>query len=718
MKDYRHVAPDTVIEEITIDKPSIIAVDTETWYNPENKTAISKYIQKQPNNEPFGVSIYYGDKGFWITEDLYKLKPILENKDIAKVLHNCKFDISMLKNIGLEVEGDIWDTMIMAHLIDSKFTCKTPNKDERGRTIYKQSKKLKDLAYHYFDEDAHDLEDAVDKLRSIIAKEQGIKKKEVSYKVVSDRNPELMKDYAIADTEFTYRLYPIFKRIIEEEKLDKAYDIDIKATKAVIAMERQGIRVDITQIKHDKKEIEMVVNACVKKMYQLQNIDFSDRGLTPKELLFNPNSTADLVYTFAKFGVMPWKWKTGKCEDDTSKKVILHIKTQIQNNNKYLKNKTNNNQVVLEFIDTLLLYRRACKVLDTYINGILDYVQWDDKVHCDYWISPDDRDKGGTKTGRLSSANPNMQNIPKKPVVLSDELTINVRNYFIADDNHTLVFIDYDQQEYRLLGHYSKDANFMQFIKEDKDIHKATASMMFGVPYDDVTSDQRSKAKTINFGLIYGLGVTNFAVALGYDIDADKCQTATRVLYKHFKPWEVPPHAPADTEDILNVVDSFTKIEQRNAIRYYLKEETQSILRQVLDLKKKYFNQFPSNKEFIKLCTERGKRRGYVKTWVGSRIRFKDPNREAYKAPNGIIQGGCGIIMKDKLHTLTQFLQHYKTKVINSVHDECAFMVHNSELHLVPKLKEIMEDLPQFSVPLTVGVEHGKWGEKKPWEGV
>jgi DNA polymerase-1 len=241
----------------------------------------------------------------------------------------------------------------------------------------------------------------------------------------------------------------------------------------VLDIERAGYRVDQQLMRRYETELTIVSQRRRELAYTIAGKEF------------NLNSDAELVDVFKHLGV-EWHWFTAKEEYQTDKRIM-----------KYLTGDTN--EKVAQLAQAVLDYRKAEKMLSTYITGLFQYIQEDGKVHCDFWISPDDFGRGGTSTGRMSSSNPNFQNIPKKSFKL-DEFEFNIRNIFVADESYTLVFQDANAEEYRMLGHYGQDEKFMQFIREGKDIHKATAAMVFNIPYDDVTDEQRAVGKTTNFG--------------------------------------------------------------------------------------------------------------------------------------------------------------------------------------------------------------------------
>lgn len=691
--NYIHVDNvDKFVEETLQSGVTLMAVDTETYYNPQLKApeVVTKFLgsDKSPNNVPFGVSFFWDDTGYWVDKDLHKLKPILENPDIEKIFHNSKYDIFMLMNIGITVKGKIWDTMGMIHLIDEEFECKMPS----GKT--KKSKALKNLAYHFLGDDAHELEDLVSEYRRIMASNRGLKKADISYKDVNDANPELMKDYAVADTEFTFKLYHIFMPELAKQRLFEVYDIDMNALWAVIDMERKGVKVDTTRMQHDEERLNKLIDKITKEIFDLVGNEF------------NVNSDREVVQAFNTLGIT-WEWFTEKEEYKTDKNVLKGLI------------KEHKDTPIAVLAQAILDYRNAEKLLSTYIVGVYPLIQEDGRVHADYWIYPSDYDTGGTVTGRLSSSNPNLQNIPKKPVKIRDEV-FTPRAYYVADDDYIMVFMDADQEEYRLLAHYGNDSTFMELVHKEYDIHRGTASLLFGVPYEEVDDDLRSKGKTCNFALVYGLGIPSFAKVLGHNIDGYTYRTASKWLYSKFKPWDIIQYREP-VKYILTEKDIFKRMtpeekedtELMNAIKYFFSEEVQAMVIDTIETRNNYFNQFPGIKKFLNDCKGVAKRRGYVKTWTGRRRHFKEPAKENYKAPNSVIQGGCGDILKVKMGEVYNFFKDKKSFIFQNTHDELGFMIYKDELETIFELNRLLRQLP-FKVPITWGIEVGfDWHNKE-----
>ena len=680
-----------VVDKILSDNPPILAIDTETHYEEGHPERVIRFIKGSPNNTPFGASLFYGDIGYWLTKDLHLLEPLYNRKGVILVGHNIKFDMHMSMNMGINVFGFLGkgqphefyaDTMTMIHLINERHKCKTPN----DTMVY--SKRLKDLGYHYLDEDSHELEDLVDEYRRIIAVNTGRSKKEVSYKEVSDANPELMKDYAVLDVEITYKLYFIFLEKLKRQELLQPFRIDMNATLAVLDIERRGIRVDVDKMQSDEALLTDMIHEVKHEIF----------NIVPPDI--NINSGGHLVRAIQNLYNIKWEYYTPKNEYNTSKEVLQEVAI--------------NYPETAVLMGLLIEYRKAIKILDTYITGIYPLIQ-QGRVHCDYWINPNDFGKGGTVTGRLSSSNPNLQNVTKKPVTVRG-VTYRPRSYYIADENQVLAFMDYDAQEYSVLGHYGQDKRYMKLLNDGLDVHKGTYATLYNVPYDEVTKEQRSLGKTYGFGLVYGLGNASFAKALGYDLNEDLYNTATRqFLYKQYKAYELPPYGNIPLEDVLKKLDT-TEIEGKEevayAIRYFYSDATQEAIVSAKDTKVKYFNNFPGIKTFLKSAQYKAEQRGWVKTYWGRERHFENKKRDGYKAPNAIIQGTCSDIMKIKLYELLEFNASRKSGTQLSVHDEVGMGIDLSEIGLIKDYKKILETLP-FRVTITTGLELAKnWGEK------
>ena len=655
----------------------MVAIDTETYYDPELR-AVVRFVQGSPNNRPFCMTLTYVSEdgeynSFYAEQDCITMyKDMLYSGNVAKILHNAKYDMHMLMNIGLEVRGKIWDTMLMIHLIDEEHVCNTPS----GGKV--ESKKLKDLAYHYLGEDGHKYEDLVDEVRHCIALRRECAKNLVSYKDAADACPLIMKDYACSDTEFTYQLFVLFYEELVKQELLEAYDVDFNATMATLYQERDGILVDIDYF--DAVEAELQANMDETTALIIE--------LIPKGL--NINSGRDLVEGFATLG-LTWRWYTEKGEVKTDDKILRNL------NNLYV------GTPLAELASLIMQYRESSKLVGTFIAQIRQFTQWDGRIHPNFNVSPRDDGKGGTVTGRLSSSDPNLQNMPK------DDKRI--RKGIIPTPGYVFVEMDYSQQEYRLLAHYAQDRNFMQIVHDGKDIHAGTAELLLHVSMaESMMKKYRDVGKRLNFALVYGLGLAALAASLGLKIDEPTYKKASFFLRNYgCVPWGMP------TLDIaLNLCHNEG---EKEIVTYYYSDEAKGAIAEAERIKSEYFRQFPQIQDFLKACINTAKYRGWIKTWTGRRRHFKNPKADGYKAPNALIQGGCGDITKIKMWECVQYLKPYKSRLINNIHDALLFEIHKSEMRLIPELAAIMKDL-DFSVPMDCSIEMSEksWGDMKDYE--
>lgn len=656
---------------------SIVAIDTETYYNPDVGGVI-RVINDAKNNAPFCLTatVKVDDEyiSYYVPEEMIpECKSFIEDASITKLLQNFHYDAHILRNLGIEIKGFIWDTMIMIHLIDEEHVCNTPD----GGTV--KSKSLKNMAYHYLGDDGHFFEDLVTEVRSVLAKNRECAKSMISYKDAADASPDAMKDYACSDTEFTYKLWEKFMPMLEAQNLGGAYDIDYKATLAVIEIERVGVKVDSVYYQKLFDDLGEEIAAIDQEMFAMG----VDKGL-------NINSADDLVKMFELFGVT-WVWFTNKGAAQTTDSVLSNFKEGKP----------------AELAQYVLKRRECSKLRDTFVAQMLRFTQDDGRVHCDFNVCPRDDSAGGTVTGRLSSSNPNFQNIPK------DDKRI--RKGVVPEEGHVLFACDYDQQEYRLLGVYADDRSFNEIIRSGQDIHTGTAALMFNLPYEVAAEKKHRKVgKTLNFALVYGTGKAHLAQMLGYDIDAALYNRAGFLLRDlGYKPWQKYPYV----DDII-ATHKVTDVYDIEALRYFFSEAPKASLESAQKMKDAYFAQFPSIQGFIKDCNGRAKTRGFALMWDGRRRHFKDAKAEAYKATNACIQGGCGSITKQKLWDCLQFLKDYESRMINVIHDDITFEIKKNELHIIPELMKIMETT-EFPLPFTVSAEISStnWGEMEDWDG-
>jgi len=414
--------------------------------------------------------------------------------------------------------------------------------------------------------------------------------------------------YASEDAYITLKLYEVLcEKLWNEDILKEIRDVEIPFIDVLINMENRGINIDIEYFKMLEYEVEKKLKTLTEDIYKLAGEEF------------NINSTKQLgVILFEKLG-LPAKKKT-KTGYSTDESVLKKLAKDY------------------EIAKKLLEYRELFKLQSTYIKPLPKLAQ-NNKIYTSFLQT-------GTATGRLSSKDPNLQNIPTNK-------DINIRNGFIASEGNYLYSLDYSQIELRLLAHFSKDETLINAFKEDKDIHLETAIKIFG---EENAHEYRSVAKSINFGLIYGMGARKLA-------------------------------------ETINVSNKEAK-----------------------EFIEKYFASFPTVKEFLNKQKELVKKRGYVETLLGRRRFFNFDEVNSFmasnyerEAVNTIFQGSAADLIKLAMLNIEKLENN---DMILQIHDELIFDTNKD--NNIDKYKEIMENIYTLEVPLKVGVSKAKrWGEIK-----
>jgi DNA polymerase-1 len=431
-------------------------------------------------------------------------------------------------------------------------------------------------------------------------------KKSRTKKKFFDKVPfDIMFEYGCWDAE-AVRILGEKQR--EQLKGEKYYENDLELEKVCYLLEESGIKTDTDYARRGY-------------IWELEQQEIAKQRLT--EISGEPYKSGPkwLRSTFDKFGVeYQINEKTNNPVFD--KKALQKIDHPI--------------------VDEILAYRRHEKYAGTY------YATYKEQETIHAFIKT-----FGTDTGRFSYAEPNLQNVPKEED-LDNDIPFQVRGCFKPRADHCFVMVDFDQQEFRLLLDYAGEHDLIRRINDHgEDVHQATADMV-GV--------SRKMAKTLNFGLLYGMGAEKLAGSLGVSV-----------------------------------------------------AEAKSIKRQ-------YFARLPMVQRFIRRVIETAETRGHIKTWVGRKLYF--PNKDfAYKAPNHLIQGGCGDIARHAMVSLQkEIFEGIRSNMLLQVHDELLFEVHRDELDIIPAIVNIMENTyePFNGMKLTCGVEHSweSWGKRYVNEGV
>lgn len=424
---------------------------------------------------------------------------------------------------------------------------------------------------------------------------------------------DLLGHYANADV---YNCWQVFQRdykTLEQEGLLDYYKLEMDLLVACFEMERVGMRVDMDYEQPLKQRLVKEIDDAEKLIYETAGNKF------------NINSGAQIHSALLKLGY-PESMFT--YTDKGNVKLDKHEMNRLAE------------EYNIELIQQILAYRKAKKLLDTYAVGIYNLTDSVGRVHANI-------NTNGADTGRFSVTAPALQTLGKKDTT--------IRQAFIPEDNFSLVFMDLDSIEYKLYAHYSKIDGLIDNMINGYDAHTATAALLYGVELDEVTKEQRTLAKTVNFALLYGSGNATLAKNIG-------CTT-----------------------------------------------------QEAGQLKLKYFNNLPGSQQFVQTVQQVCRSRGFIKLYLGRRRRLS-PN-DCYKAVNSLMQGGCACYIKQAMVRIHKYLKHhgYQSRMIMCVHDEIVFELHNDEKEtLMPILRGLMENHLDFRVPITAGVELGSphWGSK------
>lgn len=514
---------------------------------------------------------------------LADFKGFYEHPTILKVGQNLKYDINILFWYGIKVRGPLFDTMLAHYLIQP---------DMRHN--------MNVLAETYLNYSPVSIEELIGKK----GKGQG-----------SMRDVELdqIKEYASEDADITLQLKDCFAPKLKETQTDRLFsNVEIPLIPVLGAMEREGIKLDTQVLAEFSKTLEGDIKLLEEEIQQLAGTKFN---------VASPRQVGDILFDVLKIAEKPKKTKTGQYA--TSEDVLAKL------SGKHL------------IVDKILDHREICKLKGTYVDALPLLVNArTGRLHTTF-------NQVVAVTGRLSSDNPNLQNIP-----IRTNRGREVRKAFVPrDNNHTLLSADYSQIELRLMAELSKDPGLLEAFNSGQDIHAATAAKVYGIPLSEVNSDMRRKAKMVNFGIIYG-------------------------------------------------ISAFGLSERLNIPR----KEAAEIIQQ-------YFIQYPGIKDFMDEAISKARTQGYVETMLGRRRYLRDINsanmtvrgfaeRNAINAP---IQGSAADMIKVAMINLHDALEKegFKTKMLLQVHDELVFDVPLEEVALV---KTIIADKMQTAIPMSVPV--------------
>jgi DNA polymerase I len=518
-------------------------------------------------------------------------RPFFENEQIEKIGHNLKYDLKVLSNYNLEVKGPLYDTLIAHYLI---------NPDRRhGMDI---------LASNYLNYTPQSITELIGKK----GKNQGS---------MRDVPLEQQTEYAVEDADITFQLKQHFDQELAAAENGKLFhDVELPLVEVLTAMEQEGINLNTAFLKTFEGELAADIQRLEKDIYAQAGEEFN---------LASPKQLGPILFEKLKLVDKPKKTKTGQYS--TAEDVLSYL--------------AKDHQIVAD----ILQWRSANKLQSTYVKALPEEINpKTGRVHTVY-------NQAVTATGRLSSNQPNLQNIP-----IRTERGQQVRKAFIPrDEGHVLLAADYSQIELRIIAALSQDPAMVEAFQKGEDIHAATAAKVFGVALDEVSREQRSNAKTVNFGIVYG-------------------------------------------------VSAFGLSQQTNLSRSEAKE--------LIDA---YYLTYPKLKAYMNEQVDFAREKGYVETVLGRRRYLKDINSQnavvrgaaERNAVNAPIQGSAADIIKLAMINIHRRLkkEHWQSKMLLQVHDELVFDVPKAEVErLTAMVKEEMENAFTLDVPLVVDVGIGQ----------
>ncbi|MGM0944078.1 MAG: DNA polymerase I [Bacteroidota bacterium] len=521
---------------------------------------------------------------------LDQLRPFFENEQILKVGQNIKYDLLILKNYGIAVKGALYDTMLAHYLIEPEG---------------KHSMDV--LAEQYLNYKPVSITELIGKK----GKNQGN---------MRDVDEDTVTAYAAEDADITLRLKEKFDPMLKENELEKLfYEVENPLIPVLTAMEFEGVRIDTNSLAELSKSLESESQEIEKRVYELAGVRFN---------LASPKQLGDVLFEKLQLDPKAKKTKTGQYA--TGEEILSKLATEH------------------EIARAILEYRQMVKLKSTYVDALPALINSKTgRIHTTY-------NQFVAATGRLSSVNPNLQNIP-----IRTDRGREIRKAFVPrDENHVLLAADYSQIELRIMAAFSKDESMIEAFKNGRDIHATTAAKIFQVPLEEVTSDMRRKAKTANFGIIYGISAFGLSQRLSI------------------------PRGEA---------------------------------KEIIDA---YFKEFPAVKAYMDGAIEKARKDEYVETILGRRRYLRDINsrnmtmrgfaeRNAINAP---IQGSAADLIKVAMIQVHDWMkkENLKSKMILQVHDELVFDAHKDEVELLKKeVPRLMSNAIALPVPVEVEVGLG-----------
>lgn len=580
-----------------LEKAEQFAFDTETTsldYMKARVVGVSFAIDVgEAAYVPFGHDYLDAPEQLSEQEVLGALKPLLEDKNKAKIGQNLKYDAHVLVNHGIHLVGIAQDTMLESYVLDST-----------------QRHNMDDMALRLLGHNTIHFEDIAGK---------GVKQLTFNQIDLTEAGP-----YAAEDADITLQIHQKLQaQLNQEPALKNVYEeIELPLLSVLLEIERNGVMIDVALLEEQSKQLAA-------RLKELEQQAYEEAGETFN--LASPKQLGSILFEKLK---IPTKKKTKTGQFSTAEEVLVEL------------------AVDYPLPKILLQHRSVSKLKSTYTDKLpLQVDEKTGRVHTSY-------NQTVAATGRLSSTDPNLQNIP-----IRSEEGRRIRKAFVAPKGYKMVAADYSQVELRIMAHLSQDKTLLKAFAEGVDVHKATAAEVFGVPLDEVETEQRRAAKAINFGLIYGMSAFGLA-------------------------------------------------KQLNIGRYEAQD--------YIDV---YFARYPGVKAYMDKTREQAHDRGYVETVFGRRLYLPEINsrngqRRQYAertAINAPMQGTAADIIKRAMIAVANALANSKiaAKVVMQVHDELVVEVLEKDVkELSDLLRKEMEQAAELNVPLVVDIGIGdNWDE-------
>jgi DNA polymerase I len=524
---------------------------------------------------------------------LEEFRCVFENEKIRKIAQNLKYDLTILANYDIEVKGELYDTMLAHYILEP---------EQRHGMDY--------LSNNYLNYEPVSIEELIGKK----GKTQGN---------MRDVPLEKIKEYAAEDADITLQLKYVLDKALKKTNQEKLlHEVEVPLVSVLSAMEIEGVKLDVMALADMSEVLQKDLIKTQAEIFEIAGLEFN---------VGSPKQLGEVLFEHMKIDLKPKKTPTGQYA--TGEDILSNYEAEHK------------------IVEKILDFRELSKLKSTYVEALPALIsKKTGRIHTSY-------NQAVTATGRLSSTNPNLQNIPIRTVRGRE-----IRKAFIPrDENHLILSADYSQIELRIMAAFSEDQSMITAFNNDVDIHATTAAKVFNVELENVDSDMRRKAKMVNFGIIYGISAFGLAQRLGI------------------------PRGEA---------------------------------KEIIDA---YFIQFPGVKSFMDSCIEKARETEYVETILGRRRYLKDINsrnqtnrgfaeRNAINAP---IQGSAADMIKVAMINLHAYMkkENLKSKMILQVHDELVFDAHISEIEL---LKEKVHHFMTTAIPMKVKIDIGI-GVGKNW---